>query len=97
MTPKILENYPNIRPDAKGRIPLGRLAEGVSSFKVSLDKDNRIILDPQVEIPANEKWLYDNQVALKQVKKGLEDSAAGRVKSRGSFSQYIDEIRPNKN
>jgi agmatinase len=30
-----------------------------------------------------EKWLFNNKVALNQVRKGLEDSAAGRVKSRG--------------
>ena len=91
MSPKTFGHLSNVRPDAKGRIPLGRLAQGVSSFKISLDKEDRIILEPQVEIPANEKWLFENKTALKQVKSGLIDSAAGKVKSRGSFSQYLDD------
>jgi hypothetical protein len=79
-----------VRPDAKGRITLGHLAHGVSSFLVTKDKNNCIILEPRIEIPAKEKWLFDNKVALNQVKKGLEDSAVGRVKSRGSFAKFTD-------
>jgi len=80
-----------VRPDAKGRITLGRLADGVSSYRVTRDKNNRIILEPRVEIPAIEKWLFENKAALSQVKQGLEDSAAGRVKSRGSFAKFSDD------
>lgn len=83
--------YKTLRPDAKGRIALGHLAEGVSSYIVSQDKHNRIILEPQVEIPANEKWLFENKTSLRKVKKGLDDAAAGRVKSRGSFIKYAEE------
>ena len=66
------------------------MAKGISSFQVSTDKDGRIILEPYVEIPAREKWLFKNNVALKQVKKGLQDSAKGKVSKRGDFSQYAD-------
>jgi len=79
-----------VRPDAKGRITLGKLSVGVSSFTVTKIQ-NRIILEPNVEIPAREKWLFDNKTALSQVKKGLEDSAASRTKSRGSFTQFVDD------
>lgn len=41
-----------IRPDAKGRITLGRLARGVSSFRATTDAMGRIILEPYTEIPA---------------------------------------------
>jgi hypothetical protein len=88
MTAKELKT---VRPDAKGRITLGHLAHGVSSYSVTQDRHNRIILEPRVEIPANEKWLFDNKAAMKQVKQGLEDSAAGRVKNKGSFSKYKDD------
>jgi hypothetical protein len=79
-----------VRPDAKGRIFLGALTEGVSSYTISKDHD-RIILEPNVEIPAKEKWLWENKTALQQVKKGLRDSAASRTKSRGSFSKFVNE------
>lgn len=79
-----------VHPDAKGRIALGNLAKGISSFQISMDKDGRIILEPYVEIPAREKWLFKNEGALKQVKKGLQDSAKGKVSKRGDFSKYLD-------
>ncbi len=87
----IVKQHKIVRPDAKGRITLGVLAEGISSFVVTKDKSNRIILEPRIEIPAREKWLFDNKSALKQVKKGLEDSADGRLKSRGSFAKFVDD------
>jgi hypothetical protein len=80
-----------LRPDTKGRITLGKLAEGVSRFRLIPGKQNRIILEPLVEIPASEKWLFDNKTALKQVKQGLKDSANGHISSRGSFAQYLNE------
>lgn len=88
MTVKILKT---VRPDAKGRITLGPLAHGVSSYIMTKDKNNRIILEPRVEIPAKEKWLFDNKAALNQVKQGLKDSAAGRIKKRGSFAKFTDD------
>lgn len=81
-----------VRPDSKGRITLGHLADGISSFIITEDKQHhRIILEPMVEIPAHEKWLLKNKSAQKQLQKGLDDSAKGKVKERGSFSQYQDE------
>lgn len=41
--------------------------------------------------PTNKKWLFENKLALSQVKCGLEDSAHGRVKSKGSFAKYVDD------
>jgi hypothetical protein len=80
-----------VRPDAKGRISLGKFApKGVSSYTVSNDR-GRIILEPNIEIPAKEKWLWENKSALQQVKKGLEDSAAKKLKSRGNFTKFIDD------
>lgn len=76
-----------VRPDSKGRITLGALAKGVSSFRVHVDAQQRIVLEPFAEIPAREKWLYDNPAALKQVLRGLKDSAAGNTRSLGSFAE----------
>ncbi|MCK5379137.1 MAG: hypothetical protein KAJ78_07015 [Acidobacteria bacterium] len=80
-----------LRPDSKGRICLGRLAEGVSSFHLTVDEERRIVLVPYSEIPSREKWLFDNPEALASVKRGSQDSKAGRISSRGSFSQFADE------
>ena len=80
-----------VRPDAKGRITLGKLAEGVSSFRVSEHSDGGLLLEPMVEIPARESWLFENKPALESVKRGLGQSAKGETKSRGSFAKHVDE------
>jgi hypothetical protein len=80
-----------LRPDSKGRICLGKLAQGISSFRVSVDDRQRIVLEPFAEIPATEKWLFENPDARESVRRGLADAAEGRVADRGSFDQYGDE------
>lgn len=80
-----------LRPDSKGRVALGELAKDVSSFRVSVDAGGRIILEPFAEVPAREKWLFDNKAALASVQRGLAQSAAGKTKSRGSFKKYASD------
>lgn len=77
-----------LRPDAKGRITLGKLAEGVSSYRARRQKDGKIVLEPFVEIPAEERWLYENPEALEAVRQGLADAKAGRL-TRMSFKKYL--------
>ncbi|MDR3491667.1 MAG: hypothetical protein P4M12_06440 [Gammaproteobacteria bacterium] len=80
----------SVRPDSKGRILLGALAKGVSSYTITKDH-GRLILEPNVEIPAQEKWLWENKQALQRVKKGLQDSADGKIKSRGNFKKFAED------
>ncbi len=73
--------------DSKNRITLTKLLTdaNISSVMAYRD-DHKIILEPMVEIPAKEIWLYKNKEALMKVRKGL--SQKGTVK-RGSFAKYI--------
>jgi hypothetical protein len=75
-----------VRPDSKGRITLGKLAEGVSSYRVKVEAHGKIILEPFAEIPAHERWLYENSEALRRVRKGLAEAEAGHMSSLGPFS-----------
>jgi hypothetical protein len=77
-----------VRPDSKGRISLGKLAENISGFEIKVEQSGKIILFPQVEIPADEAWLYSNKDAIAGVVQGMEEARAGKVKSRGSFAKY---------
>lgn len=77
-----------LRPDAKGRITLGKLAEGVSSYRARRQKDGKILLEPFVEIPADERWLHENEDALRSVRKGIEDAKSKRLRSLGSFAKH---------
>ncbi len=81
----------NLKPDSKGRISLGALSKGISSFSIRQEQNGRIILEPFIEIPANEKWLFDNKSALNKVKKGLEDAKNHKLIDKGSFSQFSDD------
>jgi hypothetical protein len=73
--------------DSRKRISLTKLLpEGKVSSVRAYKEDERIILEPMVEIPAREVWLYENKAALKKVKTGLLQK--GTVK-RGSFAKYV--------
>ncbi len=80
-----------LHPDAKGRITLGAIAKGISSYRMTKDEQGRLVLVPFVEIPERERWLYNNPEALAAVKQGIADSEAGRVSYRGSFLHSLDD------
>lgn len=86
----MLKHHKTVRPDLKGRINLGALSQNVSGFKLSVDEQQRIILEPLVEIPAREKWLFENPVALRQVQKGIKDAADGKL-TKKDFSMYLND------
>ena len=80
-----------VRPDAKGRISLGARAKGISSYRIHEQADGRLILEPFTEIPARERWVYENPEILASLERGLKDAAEGRTTYLGSFAQYADE------
>ena len=75
--------------DSRNRICLSRLfpEEEISSVK-AYRKNDKIVLEPLVEIPASEVWLYKNKEALKKVKKGLTQK--GTI-AKGSFAKYAKD------
>jgi hypothetical protein len=79
----------NLAVDSRKRISLSKLLPElpVSSVRAHLEGD-KIILEPMVEIPAREAWLYQNKKALNKVKTGLAET--GTIK-RGSFAKYAEE------
>ncbi|AFC72532.1 hypothetical protein ASQ44_03255 [Rickettsia rhipicephali] len=78
--------------NTKGRITLGKLAKGVSSFHVIVNsKKGQIILEPYTEIPLKESWLFNYKKALTQLNNGIKDSAKGQVKFIEDFSKYLDD------
>lgn len=80
-----------VRPDSKGRVTLSKLTKGVSSYTVSQDEEGRLLFEPMVEIPAREKWLFNNPEALLSVRRGIADAKVGKIKSLGSFADYAEE------
>ncbi len=56
-----------LRPDSKGRISLGEIASNVSSYRVTVEDNGRVILEPYAEIPLSEKWIFENKELLEKV------------------------------
>jgi len=77
-----------LRLDSKNRITLSKLLihGSVSSVQAKTLENGDIILKPMVEIPANERWLYENKEALESVKRGLAQEESEYL---GSFAQYV--------
>jgi predicted transcriptional regulator len=80
-----------VRPDAKGRIALGALAKNVSSFRVHIEADGKLVLEPFAEVPMRERWIYENPEISASIDRGIAEAKAGRVVSRGSFKKYLTE------
>ncbi len=63
----------------------------VSSFR-AYQEGNKIILEPLVEIPSEEHWLYKNPKAMASVRKGLEDIKEGRISELSrDFSEFMND------
>jgi hypothetical protein len=69
--------------DSRKRICLSKLLEdeSVSSVRAYRQED-KIILEPMVEVPAREAWLFKNKTALKKVQTGLSQKGMPRQKAR---------------
>lgn len=60
-----------LRPDAKGRLNLGDLANNVSSYRITQEESGTLILTPYSEIPFSEKWIFEDKEMLEKVKNHL--------------------------
>ncbi len=47
------KNIKILHPDAKGRVTLGALAKGISSYRMTQDDQGCLVLEPYVEIAAH--------------------------------------------
>ena len=80
-----------VRPGSRGPDHARQAAWWREQLQLYRDSRGRIILEPQVEVPAGEAWLWKNPSAMRAVRQGLKDSADGNVVERGRFAKYADE------
>lgn len=84
-----LEFYGEAKTDSKNRLVLkGDVAR---HYQVYRNEAGQIILDPQVMVPASEAWLFKNKKALASVRRGLEESAAGKARKWRSFAAHAQD------
>lgn len=81
--------------DDRGRVVLGKALSATSKrhqrFAAFVNPAGQIVLDPIAEIPAREKWLFDNPSALAAVRNGVKTGRTSPLVDRGSFAQYADD------
>ena len=86
-----------IQIDDKYRVCLGNFLseeerKQFSGFKISRQTDGKIILDPLIEVPASEHWIYKNPDALASLMRGIEDIKANRIEDLDiDLSQFLDK------
>jgi uncharacterized FlgJ-related protein len=77
--------------DSRKRISLTKLLPTgkISSVK-AFKEDDRIILEPMVEIPAREVWLYENKTALEKLRKAYRRKGQSNI---GHLQNTPSEIK----
>lgn len=65
-----------LRPDAKERLNLGDLANNVSSYRITQEKNGTLTLTPYSEIPLSEKWIFEDKEILELVKERINQKSA---------------------
>ena len=76
-----------VRIDSRNRVCLTKVSKKLASAFYIYEEQGRIILEPIIEVPAREAWLFapENKEILAKVKKGLKQKG---IISRGSFASY---------
>ena len=65
--------------DDRNRLTLGDLFRGYKRVRLYRNDRGELFLQPTVEIPTSELWLFQNREALKAVNTGLKDVSEGKI------------------
>ena len=65
--------------DDRNRLTLAELPKGLKRVRIYKNDRGEVLLQPVIEIPASEAWLFQNDEAFKSVKKGLKDASQGKI------------------
>ena len=57
-----------LRPDSKGKLNIGDLAQSVSSYRVVIGEHGVLTLYPYAEIPFSDKWIFEDKELLEKFK-----------------------------
>lgn len=65
--------------DERNRLTIGELMKGYKRVRIYKNKRGEVFLQPIVEIPASELWLFQDKEALEGVLKGIKDASEGKT------------------
>ena len=78
-----------VKTDDRGRLTIGAVAK-TKSYRVLINEAGQILLDPIVNIPERELWIWQNSIARGSLERGIQQVSSGEVHELGSFAQYAD-------
>lgn len=65
--------------DDRNRLTLGEIFKGYKRVRLYKNDRGEVLLQPVVEIPASELWLFQNKDALESIQRGLKDASEGKI------------------
>ena len=65
--------------DERKRLTIGELLGDFKRVRLYENDRGEILLQPVVEIPAAELWLFQNRKAFESVQKGLVEASQGKI------------------
>ena len=65
--------------DERNRLTLGELMKGYKRVRLYKNERGEVLLQPIVEIPASELWLYQNRDAMESVLQGIQDASGDKI------------------
>ena len=76
--------------DQRGRITLGSLLSH-EGYRVLRNERGQVLLDPVVQVPASEAWLWQSPELRASMERALAQSTQGEFHDLGSFAQFADD------
>lgn len=85
----------NVSMDSKQRVCLTRMLskeerDCFNTFRMYRE-EGKIVLEPVVQVPEKDHWIYKDPESLTSLLKGIKDAEEGRLHNVGSFRKYAKE------
>ena len=65
--------------DERNRLTVGEILKGCKRIRLYRNDSGEVLLQPIVEIPASELWLFRNPEAINEIREGLGDASQGKI------------------
>lgn len=85
--------------DSKNRITLNnkliksfRKKMDIDAYRILVSDNGDILLRPNVSVPSNEAWVFTNPEANKRIRKGLEESKAGKIERVKNVDSFLKDL-----
>ena len=91
--------YTTKQLDSKYRITIGnKLVKlfskhmDIEAYRIFVGKNGDILLRPTVSVPSNEAWVYNNPEVITKIRKGLEESKAGKIERANDLDSFLKHL-----